>query len=55
MGLEAALTWKTCTFGLTKKLPYLDSFIYKKLLNYTAIFGGTLFGQLEIGQLFYAN
>ena len=20
MGLEAALTWKTCTFGLTKKL-----------------------------------
>ena len=34
MGLEAALTWKTCTFGLTKKLPCLDSFIYKKLLNY---------------------
>ena len=29
MGLEAALTWKTCTFGLTKKLPCTDSFIYK--------------------------
>ena len=37
--MEAALTWKTCTFGLTKKLPCLDSFIYKKLLNDTAIFG----------------
>ena len=36
--LEAALTWKTCTFGLTKKLQCTDSFIYKKLLNYTAIF-----------------
>ena len=30
---------KTCSFGLTKKLPRTDSFIYKKLLNYTAIFG----------------
>ena len=39
MGLEAALTWKTCNFGLTKKLPCIDSFIHKKLLNYTAIFG----------------
>ena len=39
MGLEAALTWKTCNFGLTKKLPCTDSFICKKLLNYTAIFG----------------
>ena len=39
MGLEAALTWKTCSFGLTKKLLCTDSFIYKKLLNYTAIFG----------------
>ena len=40
MGLEAALTWKTCNFfGLTKKLQCTDSFIYKKLLNYTAIFG----------------
>ena len=39
MCLEAALTWKTCTFGLTKKLPRTDIFIYKKLLNYTAIFG----------------
>ena len=39
MGLETALTWKTCTFGLTKKLPCTDNFIYKKLLNYTAIFG----------------
>ena len=25
MGLEAALAWETCTFGLTKKLPCLDS------------------------------
>ena len=39
MGLESALTWETCTFGLTKKLPWTDSLIYKKLLNYTAIFG----------------
>ena len=38
MGLEAALTWKTCTFGLTKKLPCLVD-LQKKLLNYTAIFG----------------
>ena len=38
MSLEAALTWKTCTFGLTKKLPCTDSLIYEKLLNYTAIF-----------------
>ena len=34
MGLDAALTWKTCTFGLTKKLICTDSLIYKKLLNY---------------------
>ena len=33
VGLEAALTWKTCTFGLTKKLPCTNSFIYKKLLT----------------------
>ena len=39
MGLEAALTWKTCNFGLTKKLLSTDSFIYKKLLNCTAILG----------------
>ena len=39
VGLEAVLAWKTCTFGLTKKLPCTNSFIYKKLLNYTAIFG----------------
>ena len=39
MGLEIALTWKTCTFGVTKKLSCADSFIYKNLLNYTAIFG----------------
>ena len=39
MGLEAALTWKTHTFGLTKKLPCLDSFMYKKLLSCTVIFG----------------
>ena len=25
MNLEAALAWKTCTFGLTKKLPCLKS------------------------------
>ena len=25
MGLEAALTWETCIFSLTKKLPCLDS------------------------------
>ena len=25
MGLEAALAWETCTFGLTKKLPCLES------------------------------
>ena len=39
MGLEAALAWKNCSFGLTKKLSGLDSFIYKKLLNHIAIFG----------------
>ena len=33
MGIEAALVWKTCTFGLTKKLPCLDSFIYKKTIE----------------------
>ena len=33
MGLEAALAWKTCTFGLTKKLLRTDSFKYKKLLT----------------------
>ena len=31
MGLEAALTWKTCNFCLTKKLPCTDSFIYKTI------------------------
>ena len=25
MGLEAALAWETCTFGMTKKLLCLDS------------------------------
>ena len=25
MGLEAALAWETCTFGLTKKLLCVDS------------------------------
>ena len=34
MGLKVALAWKTCTCGLTKKLPCLDSFIYK---NYRTI------------------
>ena len=33
MGLEAALPWKTCNFGLTKKLPCTGSFIYRKLLR----------------------
>ena len=33
MGLEAALTWKTCTFGLTKKLPCIESFITKNYLT----------------------
>ena len=33
MGLEAILTWKTCKFGLTKKLPCTDSFIYKKTIK----------------------
>ena len=32
MGLEAALTWKICTFGLTKQLPCTDSFTYKKTI-----------------------
>ena len=39
MSLEAALAWKTYISGLTKKLPCQDSFIYRKLLNYTVIFG----------------
>ena len=46
MSLKAALSWKSCTFGLTKKLSCTDSFIYKKtieLLNYTAMFGSFLF------------
>ena len=34
MGLEAALAWKTCTFGLTKKLPCLDGKFTK---NYRTI------------------
>ena len=38
MCLETALAWKTCTFGLTKNY-HEDSFIHKKLMNYTAIFG----------------
>ena len=33
MGLEAALTKKTCNFGLTKKLPCTESFIYKKAIE----------------------
>ena len=39
MGLEAARAWKTCTIGLTKKLPCPDSFICKKL--------GTILRSLE--------
>ena len=31
---EAALTWKTCTFGLTKKLPCTDSFIWGLVIKY---------------------
>ena len=29
MGLDAALAWETCTFGMTKKLPCLDSLFTK--------------------------
>ena len=48
MDLEAALAWKTCTFGLTKKLPCLDSsFTKKELLNYTAILN-YIFGSFSI-------
>ena len=43
MGLDAALAWKTCTFGLIKKLPCLDSLFTEKPLNYTAIFEAFLF------------
>ena len=39
MGLEAALAWKTCTFGLTKKPACKQFHLQKKLFNYTAIFG----------------
>ena len=41
MSLEAALTWKTFSFGLTKKLPCTDSLIYKKTIELycEAIFG----------------
>ena len=39
MGLEAALTWETCTFGLTKKLPCLDSSFTKITIELYAIFG----------------
>ena len=34
MSLEAGLTWKSCAFGLTKKRPCTDSFVYK---NYCTI------------------
>ena len=37
MSLEAAMAWKTCTFGLTKKLPCTDSFINKKTIE---LYGG---------------
>ena len=33
MGLQAALAWKTCTFGLTKKLPCLYSSFTKKTIE----------------------
>ena len=41
MGVEAALAWKTCTFGLTKKLASKQFHLQKEkqLLNYTAILG----------------
>ena len=34
MGLEAVLTWKTCTFGLTKKLPCTDGSFSKTIELY---------------------
>ena len=43
MSLEAALVWETCTFGLTKKLPCLDSSFAEKLLKYTTILEAFLF------------
>ena len=34
MGLEAALAWKTCAFGLTKKETTMSrQFIYKKTIE----------------------
>ena len=33
MGLEAALAWKTCTFGLTKKLPVSFTRNYRTILR----------------------
>ena len=34
MDLEAALAWKTCTFGFTKKLTTMSrQFIYKKTVE----------------------
>ena len=33
INLEAALTWKTCTFNLRKKLPCKGSLIYKKTIE----------------------
>ena len=33
MGLDAALAWETCTFGMTKKLPCLDSLFTKMTIE----------------------
>ena len=44
MGLEAALARETCTFGLTKKLPCLDSSFTKITIElYTATLEAFLF------------
>ena len=45
MDLEAALAWETCTFGLTKKLPCLDS-------SFTKI---TIELYYDIWKLFYSK
>ena len=43
MGLEAPVAWKTCTFGLTKKLPYQDSSFTKNYELYCDLLEAFLF------------
>ena len=45
VGLEAALAWKTCTFGLTKKLSCRQFHLQKLLNYYTAIFGSSFYSK----------